>query len=113
MELKNFRHELYARALIAHKGNQTLAYIEVYKNCSRQSARSKASRLVAFGNIKHRVAELLLENRPLIESMTQVLSQALNAKRLIKTKEGVIEEPDHRTRFQAFVTGLKLLGYLK
>ncbi len=106
------KHEMYARSLIIHKGNQTKAYLEVYKNCSNTSAPSKASRMVRNGNIIGRIDELLNGDTHLREQAYKQISKGLDAMKYIRCKGKVVRVPDNRLRMKAINWALKLLGDL-
>lgn len=106
------KHEMFARSLIAHKGNQTKAYLDVYKNCSATSAPSKASRLVRNGNVFSRTYELVTGESQLMHHAYKVVSKGLDAVKVIRCKGRVIRVPDHRIRMAAVNIALKLLGDL-
>jgi len=105
------RHELYARNLIRHKGNQTKAYLEVYPNCSKASAPSKASRLVRNGNVIHRIQELLNPDEAMLRSVVKTLLQACEAKKALRMGKETILVSDHRSRLRAVQMILKLMAY--
>ena len=53
------KHELFAQALIKHKGHQTNAYLEAYPGVKEASARTNASRLLANVSVRRYIAQLL------------------------------------------------------
>ena len=56
------KQELFAQALVKHKGHQTNAYLEVYPQAKYDSARHSASILLTNAYIKQRVYEILEQN---------------------------------------------------
>lgn len=57
------KHDKFCWEYIATCGNGTKAYMRVYPGTSEAAARAHAARLVAKGNIKARIEEMLQENR--------------------------------------------------
>ena len=113
MLLDNLKHELFAKSLIAYKGNQTKAYLEVYKSCSSQSARSKASRLVAKGNILPRTYELLAGYPNVIYYTLKVISQGLDAEKITKCGGKIYYCPDHIARMAWADLCLKMFDWIE
>lgn len=104
------KHEMFARCLIIHKGNQTKAYLEVYKSCSIKSAPSKASRLVRNGNVFGRIYELLGGNSFLLERACKQIAKCLDAEKVIHLNGKTFSVPDNHTRLVAIKMAMKLFG---
>ena len=113
MLLDNLKHELFAKSLIAYKGNQTKAYLEVYKSCSSQSARSKASRLVAKGNILPRTYELLAGYPDVIHRTLKEINRGLEAEKIIKYGGNIFYCPDHIARLAWADLCLKMFDWIE
>ncbi len=108
----SIKHELFARSLIAHKGNQARAYLDVYKNCSTRAAPSKASRLVRNGNISCLIFELLTGDQAIRHLAMRQIAEGLKAEKWISHKGTYVSVPDYRTRLVTAKLALKLLGDL-
>ena len=63
MELKNKKHEKFCRELIKHNYNQTRAYLAVYPESSKETAKTASSRLLTLDNVKSRINELQNEEK--------------------------------------------------
>lgn len=75
------KQELFAQALVKHKGHQTNAYLEVYPQAKYDSARHSASILLTNAYIKQRVYEILEQNGLGLKEVAKKLSELMNAKR--------------------------------
>ena len=113
MLLENLKHEMFAKSLIAYKGNQTKAYLDIYKNCSSKSARSKASRLVANGNILPRTYELLSGYPDVIYRVLKEINRGLDAEKIIKCGGKIIYYPDHNARLAWADLCLKMYDWIE
>ena len=110
MQLENSRHELFAQALIKHKGNQTRAYMEIYPNSS--SARFCASRLLANVVIQRRVSELLEAHGLGVPVLIKTLKKLTNAKKIIPLRNGWHRVADSSVILEVIKTLLRLHGLL-
>ncbi len=108
----SIKHEMFARYLIIHKGNQTKAYLEVYERCSVKSAPSKASRLVRNGNVLSRTYELLTGKSALLESAMRQIVKSLDAEIGVRCNQHSVPVPDYKTRLAAAKLAFKLMGCL-
>jgi hypothetical protein len=109
----NLKHELFAQALIRYRGNQARAYMEVYPNCNKKSAPSKASRLVRKGSIIRRVREILHPDEHEFRLIFGMLASGLKATKPLKAGKKVIFVSDNRARLNAIKIALKLYGLIR
>lgn len=114
--LDNIKHELFAKALVANKGNQTKAYQEVYEAPNPEVAAANGSRVISYENVHERVKYLLEETEGLqLPTTLTKLNRQTTAKRPLIVPKGseVLWIDDNQAQGSAINTALKLHGLLK
>ena len=106
--LNNTKHELFAQALIKHKGHQTNAYLEIYPKSV--SARFCASRLLANVVIQRRVSELLEAEGLGVMAIIKLLKGLLKKKTYKQGTSTVYYSPFPGVKFEVIDRLLKLHG---
>jgi phage terminase small subunit len=113
MELKP-SHEMFAQALIKHKGHQTNAYLEAYPGVKEASARTNASRLLANVSVRRYIA-ILLDSQGLgIKDILKRLKELSEATRTVQRHNIIFDEPIYGIQLQAIQTALRIyenIGY--
>jgi len=107
-QLENRRHELFAQALIKHKGHQTEAYMEVYPKSKYDSARHSAAILLRNAYIQERVRELLTTHELGIAELLKKLKGLTEATRIVRRPDVQYVEPIYGVQLEA----LRLAFYL-
>lgn len=108
MELKP-SHEVFAQALIVHKGNLTSAYQQAYPKASLPSCRQGGWLLSKNINIQRRLREVLDQNGLGLENCIKKLNALTEANKVQTYGKGSCGTfPDHYVRLQAIQTALKI-----
>jgi len=108
----NVKHELFAQAIIKHKGHLSLAYQEAYPLANPESARHGGSALWKKVEIQTRVNELLEAQGLGIVELTKKLKDLTEAKKIVMVNRYVRYEPDNTVILEAIKTGLRIHGLL-
>ena len=107
--LENPKHELFAQALVASKGNLTSAYAQAYPKASYRSCRQGGWLLSKNVNIQRRLRELLEQNGLGLEACIRKLNTLTQAERFHHYKNGApVYQPDNYVRLQSVQTALKI-----
>lgn len=77
-ELKNLKHESFAKSVVEHKGNISEAYRDVYDPQANGSAGASASRLLDTVSVRDRVIALMKENGIDLKGLTKKLTEHVN-----------------------------------
>lgn len=109
-QLENPKHELFAIALIKHKGNQTKAYLETYPDASPESARRSASLLMSKVDVRGRVRGFLEAQGLGLWDINKKLKKLTEAERAVVVGENIIFVPDGFVRIEALKIVYKLHG---
>ena len=115
-ELKNRKHEIFARNVIRKKGNLTEAYKDTYPESNHNSARANAPRLLRKDPLTPlRITELLNKANLSIPALNRKLAELANATKPVfnnETKRTEIAD-DSPIQLQATQTAYKLHGLLQ
>lgn len=114
--LQNANHEKlakeYVKEAIANNGNvvKTDVYQKVYKNATRDSARSTAGQILAKPDVKARIDELIAHRNP-PEQIGMDLEALRHATKTVFAPDGsMVDIKDNPTRLGAVQTVIKVLG---
>lgn len=81
-KLSNNKHELFAKNLVKQKFNATQAYLETYPDCSYESSRALASKLLTNDNIQARAIEIAESSKMTsLEGVIKSLKDDLTARK--------------------------------
>ncbi len=111
-QLGNTKHELFAQALVKHKGHQTHAYLEVYPSSNYDSARHSASILLRNAYIKQRVGEILEQNGLGLKEVVKKLAEFMNAKSYYHEGNELVLKDNRYLQFQGLTLILRLYDSL-
>jgi hypothetical protein len=108
------KHELYAKNLIKHNGNQKMAYLETYPTCSVSSASAMSSRLIKqHPEIIEEVKYSLNRQGVTIDKLSQKLAQLIDAQKTIIVDNDTVLVSDNPSQLKAVELGMKAHGVLK
>jgi hypothetical protein len=108
------KHELYAKNLIKHNGNQKMAYLETYPTCSVSSASAMSSRLIKqHPEIIEEVKYSLNRQGVTIDKLSQKLAQLIDAQKTIVVDNDTVLVSDNPSQLKAVELGMKAHGVLK
>jgi len=118
------KHELFCKALLKHKFNQTRAYMEVYPDSNENAARASASELLTNPSIKEYLEVLkakqeindLVEIEEIIGDIKEVLTRCMRKEPVMeynKTTKEWESTGEWQFRDGGALKALELLGKYK
>jgi hypothetical protein len=114
VEISNPKHELFAQALIKHKGHQTEAYMEVYPKSKYDSARHSAAVLLRNAYIRERIRELLDTHGLGVTKLLKKLKELTEAYKTVRIFPNLSQDmPVHGVQLEALRLAFYLHGFWK
>jgi hypothetical protein len=108
------KHQLMAKNLIKHKGNQKLAYLDTYPSASVSSATALSSRLLASKpEILDEARQSLIKQGVSLDVLSKKLREKLDSTKMIVVDNDTIEVSDNQAQLKATELAYKVHGALK